>query len=92
MVPDLYSNQSSGGGGRARITVGGSTYYGAELQLAAPVAGTYKLKAEILSAARASVQADDGIPACHVTRSDIYVGGAESKMSMGKSPQVASGS
>ncbi len=46
-------------GAADRITVGGSTYYGAELQLAAPVAGTYKLKAEILSAAGASVQADE---------------------------------
>lgn len=46
-------------GATDRITVGGSSYYGAELQLAAPVAGTYKLKAEILSAAGATVQADE---------------------------------
>src|SRR5690606_11356286 len=41
-----------------RITVGGREYYGAELQLAAPGEGTYKLRADILAADGSSVQAD----------------------------------
>lgn len=45
-------------GATDRITVGGKSYYGAELQLPAPAEGEYSLKAEILSSRGSSVQTD----------------------------------
>ncbi|HDT5890734.1 TPA: DUF4165 domain-containing protein, partial [Aeromonas dhakensis] len=43
-------------GATDRITVGGKTYYGAELVLLAPAEGEYQIKSEILSAQGASIQ------------------------------------
>ncbi|MCR9657953.1 Ig-like domain-containing protein [Vibrio parahaemolyticus] len=45
-------------GGADRITVNGKSYYGAELELAAPGEGEYSFKAEILSSSNESVQTD----------------------------------
>lgn len=46
-------------GATDRITVGGKSYYGAELQLAAPAAGAYTIRAEILASDGSTVQSDD---------------------------------
>ncbi|WP_249554577.1 Ig-like domain-containing protein [Shewanella sp. 8A] len=46
-------------GATDRITVGGKSYYGAELQLPAPSEGVYKLRAEILASDGSSVQTDE---------------------------------
>ncbi|WGW01966.1 Ig-like domain-containing protein (plasmid) [Vibrio sp. YMD68] len=46
-------------GGTDRITVNGKSYYGAELELAAPGEGEYSFKAEILSSDGESVQTDN---------------------------------
>lgn len=46
-------------GATDRITVGGKSYYGAELQLPAPPAGVYRLKAEIIASDNSSVQSDE---------------------------------
>lgn len=45
-------------GGTDRITVNGKSYYGAELELAAPGEGEYSFKAEILTSVGDSVQTD----------------------------------
>ncbi|MBM5276764.1 DUF4165 domain-containing protein [Vibrio parahaemolyticus] len=45
-------------GGADRITVNGKSYYGAELELAAPGEGEYSFKAEILTSVGDSVQTD----------------------------------
>ena len=45
-------------GGTDRITVNGKSYYGAELELAAPGEGEHSFKAEILSSSNESVQTD----------------------------------
>ncbi|MDV0844944.1 Ig-like domain-containing protein, partial [Klebsiella quasipneumoniae subsp. quasipneumoniae] len=46
-------------GATDRITVGGKSYYGAELQLPAPSEGVYKLRAEILASDGSSIQTDE---------------------------------
>jgi hypothetical protein len=45
-------------GSTDRITVGGKSYYGAELHLPAPEEGEYRLKAETLSAQGSSVKTE----------------------------------
>ncbi|EBL6553390.1 TPA: DUF4165 domain-containing protein, partial [Escherichia coli] len=46
-------------GATDRITVGGKSYYGAELQLPAPVGGAYTIRAEILASDGSTVQTDE---------------------------------
>ncbi|WP_258231917.1 DUF4165 domain-containing protein, partial [Salmonella enterica] len=46
-------------GATGRITVGGKSYYGAELQLPAPVGGAYTIRAEILASDGSTVQTDE---------------------------------
>jgi hypothetical protein len=54
----VFSQKSHLLGASDRITVGGKTYYGAEITATAPPEGTYQLKAEILSSNDQPVQTD----------------------------------
>ncbi|HCW2884206.1 TPA: DUF4165 domain-containing protein [Escherichia coli] len=67
-------------GATDRITVGGKSYYGAELQLPAPVGGAYTVRAEILASDGSTVQMDqypltvDVTPPTYSSLAPVYGG------------------
>ncbi|HDZ9205295.1 TPA: DUF4165 domain-containing protein [Vibrio cholerae] len=67
-------------GATDRITVGGKSYYGAELQLPAPVGGAYTVRAEILASDGSTVQVDqypltvDVTPPTYSSLAPVYGG------------------